>query len=79
MYNTQKRSLVALAVAGLSAGVSACGGSKPAAQAPGAQEPAAMEPAGEKHSCGGANGCSGKGDAMKDHEGQPSAQPAKPE
>jgi hypothetical protein len=43
------KQVVALAVAGLTAGVSACGGNSPAAEAP-AAEPAA-EPAGEKHSC----------------------------
>jgi hypothetical protein len=37
--------LVALALAGLAAGVSACGGSRPAAEAP------AAEPTGEKHGC----------------------------
>lgn len=37
--------IVALALAGLAAGVSGCGGSTPAAEAP------AAEPTGEKHGC----------------------------
>jgi hypothetical protein len=63
MTVNQRRSLVALAVAGLTSGLTACGSSTPPAQAP-----AAGEPAGEKHSCSGKNGCSG---SMKDDE-QPS-------
>lgn len=39
------KQLFALALAGLAAGVSACGGNSPAAEAP------AAEPTGEKHGC----------------------------
>jgi hypothetical protein len=44
-YVKEMKQLVALALAGLAAGVSACGGSSPAAEAP------AAEPTGEKHGC----------------------------
>ena len=39
------KQIVALALAGLAAGVSGCGGSSPTAEAP------AAEPTGEKHGC----------------------------
>jgi hypothetical protein len=44
-YVKDTKQLVALALAGLAAGISACGGSSPAAEAP------AAEPSGEKHGC----------------------------